>query len=104
MKSDPAIHGIWGTSSTAIISIQSNANSRAAFARAPYAHASRASDCKNIDRGSSWDRRVPGQYMRYGKEANQEELRIILQRLRDETEEQVCIRLLWVFRRVLLPE
>ncbi len=46
----------------------------------------------------------PGRYMRFGKYATDDELRIVLQRLLEETQETVCLRLLWIFRRRPLPE
>lgn len=46
----------------------------------------------------------PGRYMRFGKYATDDELKIVLQRLIKETEDAVCLRLLWIFRRTPLPE
>lgn len=46
----------------------------------------------------------PGRYMRFGRYATDDELKIVLQRLIEETEEAVCLRLLWIFRRTPLPE
>lgn len=46
----------------------------------------------------------PGRYMRFGKYATDDELKIVLQRLVEETQETVCLRLLWIFRRTPLPE
>ena len=46
----------------------------------------------------------PGRYMRFGKYATDGELKIVLQRLVEETQETVCLRLLWIFRRTPLPE
>lgn len=46
----------------------------------------------------------PGRYMRFGKYATDDELKIVLERLVEETQETVCLRLLWIFRRTPLPE
>lgn len=46
----------------------------------------------------------PGRYMRFGKYATDDELKIVLQRLVEETQETVCLRLLWIFRRAPLPD
>lgn len=46
----------------------------------------------------------PGRYLRFGKYATDDELKIVLQRLIEETQETVCLRLLWIFRRTPLPE
>jgi hypothetical protein len=47
----------------------------------------------------------PGRYMRFGRfAATEAELRSVLLRFTDEADEDVCTRLLWVFRRAQLPE
>lgn len=46
----------------------------------------------------------PVRYMQFGKNATEEELREVLQRLVAETDEKILLRLLWIFRRVQLPE
>jgi hypothetical protein len=46
-----------------------------------------------------------GRYMRFGRfAATDAELRLVLQRFADETDEDACLRLLWVFRRAKMPE
>jgi hypothetical protein len=45
----------------------------------------------------------PGQYLSFGRAATPDELEIIFQRLLIEANEQVVIRLLWVFRRTEMP-
>lgn len=45
----------------------------------------------------------PGYYLSFGRAATQEELETVFNRLIAEPNEQVCLRLLWVFRRVELP-
>ncbi len=48
--------------------------------------------------------RYPGRYMVFGRFATAEELAVILQQLDLESEDDVCQRLLWVFRRAALPQ
>jgi hypothetical protein len=45
----------------------------------------------------------PGRYMRFGRCATLEELHSVLQCLETELRDEVCLRLLWVFRRTPLP-
>ncbi len=45
----------------------------------------------------------PSQYMIFGKYATSEELEIVFQRLLEEPDEDVCVRLLWIFRRAQMP-
>jgi hypothetical protein len=45
----------------------------------------------------------PGRYMRFGQVATPEELAVVLRKLEQEAADGVCLRLLWVFRRVALP-
>jgi len=45
----------------------------------------------------------PGYYLSFGRAATQEELKTVFNRLIAEKNEQVCLRLLWVFRRVEMP-
>lgn len=45
----------------------------------------------------------PSQYMAIGKYATPEELEIAFQRLMEEPDEEVCVRLLWIFRRARMP-
>lgn len=47
--------------------------------------------------------KYPGQYMYFGKYATPEELEIAFQRLMEEPDEEVCVRLLWIFRRARMP-
>ncbi len=42
-------------------------------------------------------------YLSFGRAATQEELEVVFNRLIAEPNEQVCLRLLWVFRRVEMP-
>jgi hypothetical protein len=46
----------------------------------------------------------PSRYMRFGRYATEDELRAVLLRLRNESDEEVCLRLLWVFGRASLPD
>jgi hypothetical protein len=46
---------------------------------------------------------IPGRYMRFGRSATLEELHTVLQCLETESRDEVCLRLLWVFRRTPLP-
>lgn len=46
----------------------------------------------------------PSRYMRFGRYATDDELKIVLQRLVEETQETACLRLLWIFRRTPLPD
>lgn len=46
----------------------------------------------------------PSRYMRFGKYATDDELNIAFLRLIEETQEPVCLRLLWIFRRASLPD
>lgn len=46
---------------------------------------------------------IPGRYMRFGRSATLEELHTVLQCLEAESRDEVCLRLLWVFRRTPLP-
>lgn len=45
----------------------------------------------------------PSQYMIFGKYATSDELEIAFQRLMKEPDEEVCVRLLWIFRRAQMP-
>jgi hypothetical protein len=47
---------------------------------------------------------MASRYIRFGRYATVEERKTILERLAAETSEDVCLRLLWVFRRSELPE
>jgi len=47
--------------------------------------------------------KYPNYYLSFGRTATQEELEIVFSRLITEPNEQVCMRLLWVFRRVEMP-
>jgi hypothetical protein len=42
--------------------------------------------------------------MRFGRYATEDELKAVSLRLRNESDEEVCVRLLWVFRRASLPD
>jgi hypothetical protein len=46
----------------------------------------------------------PSQYAHFGKYATEEELKTVLSELIEQTDEETHLRLLWVFRRVPLPE
>lgn len=46
----------------------------------------------------------PGRYMSFGKYASEEDLREVMRRLEAETDENVLMRLLWIFRRAALPD
>ncbi len=46
---------------------------------------------------------IPGRYMRFGCSATLEELHTVLQCLETESRDEVCLRLLWIFRRTPLP-
>jgi hypothetical protein len=46
----------------------------------------------------------PSRYMSFGRSATPDELGLVWQRLVEELDEEVCQRLLWVFRRTALPE
>jgi hypothetical protein len=46
---------------------------------------------------------IPGRYMRFGRSATLEELHAVLQCLESESRDEVCLRLLWIFRRTPLP-
>lgn len=46
----------------------------------------------------------PSRYMRFGEYATDDELKIAFLRLIEETQERVCLRLLWIFRRASLPD
>jgi hypothetical protein len=46
----------------------------------------------------------PSRYMRFGRYATEDELKAVLLRLRNESNEEVCVRLMWVFRRASLPD
>ena len=45
----------------------------------------------------------PSQYMLFGKYATSDELELAFQHLIEEPDEDVCIRLLWIFRRAQIP-
>lgn len=49
----------------------------------------------------TWE--YPSYYLSFGRAATQEELEVVYNRLVSEPNEQVCLRLLWVFRRVAMP-
>jgi hypothetical protein len=46
----------------------------------------------------------PGPYVRFSRYATKDELNAVLLRLCNERDAKACLRLLWVFRRVQLPE
>jgi hypothetical protein len=58
---------------------------------------------KILDDASAAVGKYPSHYMSFGRAATPDELQIVFQRLLVEPNEQACIRLLWVFRRVELP-
>jgi hypothetical protein len=56
-----------------------------------------------IDRAMNKKQAFPSIYMRFGRHATTEELSRIFDLLLSETDEDVCLRLLWVFWRTPLP-
>ncbi len=56
-----------------------------------------------IDRARNKQQEFPSIYMRFGRQASPDELAIILDLLINESDEDVCLRLLWVFWRTPLP-
>lgn len=59
---------------------------------------------KILEDASAASGSYPSKYTRFGKHSTLEERGIVLQRLLSETDENACLRLLWVFRRIPLPE
>ncbi len=59
---------------------------------------------KILDDASGLAADYPGYYLRFGKSATPEELETLFQKLLTETDEAVCLRLLWVFFRTAPPE
>jgi hypothetical protein len=59
---------------------------------------------KILDHASKKQGTFPGQYTRFGRYATESELRMVMDRLSTESDDEVSVRLLWVFRRAALPE
>lgn len=59
---------------------------------------------KILDDASALAADYPGYYSRFGKSATPEELETVFRKLLAETDEAVCLRLLWVFFRTAPPE
>jgi hypothetical protein len=57
-----------------------------------------------LERAAAKKDGVPGHYGPFGKYATEAELKTVFQKLLDETDEAVCIRLLWVFSLTAPPE